>query len=209
MGNFVCDNYYCQSISFKPEWLSESSWNINFIYEESKKPYNINKGVLKINDVNKFNLLLSKKLLLNFNEIKNIMIPINFRYYLNNDLDIYIIFSNKEIQIDNINEKIDLNNSFFIKLKFMKKKITIYRSFNDKIITHKINSEKINSFNISIENNFKILLITEKLFNKKIIYQEKYLNFNQFDDFNDFYLNIYIDNKNPIIKNEFVELNLE
>ena len=27
-NNFMCENYYCQSVSYKPEWFSENSWNI-------------------------------------------------------------------------------------------------------------------------------------------------------------------------------------
>ena len=106
--NIICDNYYCQSVSFKPEWFSESSWSIdykyniinstandiitdisiddikiddinikpNINYNNSEKPYFIDKGILKINNVPSFDLLLSKKLLIDFNEIKYISIPI-------------------------------------------------------------------------------------------------------------------------------------
>ena len=79
MGNFQCNNYYCQNVSFKPEWLSESAWEITFNHNQIK-PYIIDKGILKINNVNKFKLLLTKKLILYFNEVRNISIPINFKY---------------------------------------------------------------------------------------------------------------------------------
>ena len=105
--NIICDNYYCQSVSFKPEWFSESSWTIDYKYNivdsrknisndntknviikdiqiddeninsnNLQKPYFIDKGILKINNVPSFDLLLSKKLLIDFNEIKYISIPI-------------------------------------------------------------------------------------------------------------------------------------
>lgn len=209
MGNFVCDNYYCQSVSFKPEWFSESTWNIT--YDSEKKPYIIDKGVLKMNDIKKFKLLLSKKLLIDFNEIRNISIPINFKYVLNrdNDIDIFIIFSNKILLIDDINQLTPSNNLFFIHMNMLKKKLIIYRSFNDKIITKKINSKKINTFLLTIENNFNILLITEKIFNNlKNIYNEKHLN-NNFDNYDDLYLNLYIKSEHGLLEKEFVELNFE
>ena len=62
-NNFICDNYYCQSVSFKPEWLSEASWSITYNYQDSIKPYIIDKGILKINHVYNFDILFSKKLL--------------------------------------------------------------------------------------------------------------------------------------------------
>lgn len=206
--NFICDNYYCQSISFKPEWLSESTWNITFKYDLQNKPYLIDKGILKIEGVNKFELLLSKKLLIDLNEIKNISIPINFKYDLNskNKLDLFIIFSNKLLTVDNIKEELLSKNVFFICINLLKNKINIYRSFNDKIITKKIKSKNINTFDLNIENNFKILLVTEKIIN---IYEEKHLNMNNFDNYEELYLNLYIKNDNSLIKKEFIELNFE
>jgi hypothetical protein len=215
-NNLICDNYYCQSVSFKPEWFSESSWNIEYKYqnenlnneEPKKKPYNIDKGILKIKNTPKFDLLLSKKLLLDFNEIKNISIPINFRYELENEVNISLIFSTKQLSLEDINNE----QLFFINLNFTKKRIYIYRSFDNKIIKKKINSSKVNTFDINIENNFQILLITEKLYNNNIkaIYEGKYLkNFNQSEKM-ELYLNFFIKNKNDLTnKNEFIELNFE
>ena len=212
--NFICDNYYCQPVSFKPEWLSESSWIITYNNDIHKnKPYIIDKGLLKINNVDKFNLLLIKKLLIDFNEIKYFSIPINFSYLLNNDnhVDIFLIFSNTELILENINELKPTNNLFFINLHLLKNKIIIYRSFNDKIISKKIKSKKINSFNLIIENNFKILLITEILCKNNItnIYEGKYLNIFNFDGFNDIYLSLFIKSKNNISDKEFIQLNFE
>lgn len=144
-NNFICDNYYCQSVSFKPEWLSESTWNINYNYlEDNKKPYTIDKGILKIYNVEKFELLFSKKLLIDFNLIRNISIPINFKYFMtnNNSLDLFFIFSNVELQLDNLKDLNTNNNLFFIKINFIGNKINIFRSFNDKIYSKKIKSKK-------------------------------------------------------------------
>jgi hypothetical protein len=215
-NNFICENYYCQSISFKPEWLSESTWNITYNYleeEKTKKPYLIDKGILKINDVKKFELLFSKKLLIDFNLIRNISIPINFKYYMknNNLIDIFFIFSSKQLEIDDLNQLDTNKNLFFIKINFVGNKINIFRSFNDKIFTKKIKFKKVNTFIMSLENNFKIILVNEKLYNNKskILYDEKYLNNNSFDDYNDFFLNLYIKSKNGFSKKDFIELNFE
>ena len=214
-NNFICENYYCQSVSFKPEWLSESTWDItyNYLEDNNKKPYTIDKGILKIYNVEKFELLFSKKLLIDFNLIRNISIPINFKYHMinNNSLDLFIIFSNMQLQLDNLKELNTNNHLFFIKINFIANKINIFRSFNDKIVSKKIKSKKINTFIISLENNFKILLVNEKLYNNKfkILYDEKYLNSDNFDNYNDFFLNLYITSKNGLLKKDFIELNFE
>jgi hypothetical protein len=221
--NFICENYYCQNISFKPEWFSENSWNIEYnyiknkdddvIYEENAKqnikPYIIDKGIIKIKNINKFNLLLSKKLLIDFDEVRNISIPINFKYDISNNVDIFIIFSNNILLLDNIN--ILNNNLFYINMNLLKNKIYIYRSFDNKLIKKKINSLHINIFDISIENNFSSLLITEKLYKNinKNVYEEKYINNFRFNENKEFYLSILIKNKYNLLKNEFIELNFE
>jgi hypothetical protein len=216
--NIICDNYYCQSVSFKPEWFSESSWNIEYKYNilddetNIQKPYFIDKGILKINNVHSFDLLLSKKLLVDFNEIKYISIPISFKYNIdnNNEFNIYIIFSNKLILLNTIDNLNNINDDFFyINLKLSKYNCLIFRSFNDNIIKKNINSKKINTFSINLENNLKIILISEKLYNKKNIYENKYLKSCNFDIQNNFFLNILVKTKKDLIYNEFIELNFE
>lgn len=213
--NFVCDNYYCQSVSFKPEWLSESSWKINYKYknkDDDNKPYLIDKGILKISNVDEFSILLSKKLLIDLNNFKNILIPINFKYFLKNDnnIDIFFVFSNIELVLENMNELINTDNTFYIHMNVTKNKVCIYRSFDNKIISKKIKSKKINTLMFVIENNFQMLLITEKLYNNiKIFYEEKFLNTKKFDITDNFYLNLYIKNNQQLIKKEFIELNFE
>ena len=80
-----------------------------------------------------------------------------------------------------------------------------------KIITKKIKSKKINSFNINIENNMNNLIITEKLFsnNIKSKYQEKYINNYDFKKYNNLYLSLYIIGKNGLNNNEFIKLNFD
>lgn len=212
-NNFICDNYYCQSVSFKPEWLSETSWDISYNYKESVKPYIIDKGILKINNVNKFDIFFSKKLLIDFNDVKYLSIPINFSYNINknNNVDIYIIFSNKKLLLEDINNLKANDDLFFINLNVNRNKLFISRSFNDKIINKKIKSKKVNTFNIIIENNLKVLMITEKLFNNNIknIYEEKYINNYNFQNYNSLYLTLYINSKKGLLPNEFIQLNFE
>jgi len=213
MGNIICDNYYCQPVSFKPEWFSESAWNIDYKYKDTfdKKPYTIEKGILKIHTITSFDLILSKKLFIDFNNIKNILVPINFRYNTsnNNEFSIYIIFSNKLLSLDNIN---DLNSYFFnVNVNLFEKYCLIQRSFNDLIIKKKINSKKTNTFSIQLENNLNILLFTEKLYNdsKITLYENKFLkNYNN-DIENNLFLNIFIKVKDDLKDNEFIELNFE
>ena len=132
--NLMCENYYCQSVSFKPEWFSEISWAIDYKINNKTsekceepdleisdiKPYIINKGVLIIKNTPKFDLILSKKLLLDFNEYVNFSIPINFKCFLKNPLNIYIIFSETNLDLKNINQYL-----FYKHLKIVKKNIFI------------------------------------------------------------------------------------
>ncbi len=209
-NNFMCENYYCQSVSFQPEWLSESSWKVSY-NETAIKPYKIEKGVLKIRDIQPNNILLSKKILINFNEIRNIIIPTNFKYDLTKEkkVDLYYIFSDFEFTIDDIkrvNETDMFNHLFYIKLELSKNKIYIYRSFEKSVVKHNIKSKKINSFTIELENNHDILLTSERLLN---YYEEKFINSFQFKENTDYYLNLYIEMKESMSNNEYIELNFE
>lgn len=213
--NFICDNYYCHSLLFKPEWFSESSWNIDYSYKKEEKPYVINKGIIKIYNVELFNLILSKKLLIDFNEIKNISIPIKFRYKINNknQLNIYIIISNKLLllkDIDFLKNNIINDSLFYIQLKLFNKKCSIFNSINDINVSKDINSEKINMFTINLENNLNMLLIYENLNNNnKNIYDNKYFYHYNNNLENNFYLSIFINSMNDLISGEFIELNFE
>ena len=150
-NNFICENYYCNSVPLKPEWFSESSWKITF--DTNEKPYIIDKGNLiikskeKNNNIPIFNLVLSKKLLLE--DFTNISIPINFKYSLE-EIDIFVIFSNKIITLENIIEIDKSNNIFYMKLNIKNNKININRSFDNKNIKKKIKPKKINSFVVEL-----------------------------------------------------------
>ena len=193
-NNFICDNYYCQDVSFKPEWFSETSWKIDYIHNDSIiKPYNIDKGLLLIKDVNSFNILLSKKLLIDFNETKNISIPINFEYNISNEINIIIIFSTKQITLTEI--ILNNNNEYFItKLKLINTEIFI----NDTQIKY----YKKNLIQLDLENNLKLLYITEKL----IDYEQKYFKEFNLDSNNDYYLNIIINSNNKIDNEDYLSL---
>jgi hypothetical protein len=205
MGNIMCENYYCQSVSFKPEWFSESSWKIE--YNTKKKPYIIDKGIIKIKHTEKFNLLLSKKLMIDFNEVKNISVPINFKYYIKTYFDLYIIFSNKELILSDMNNlNIETNDFFFVNLKLSKNNISIMNSFDSNITDKKIHSKRNNNFLVELENNFNLLLINEKLNN---IFEKNFLYNFSFNENNDYYINLFIKIENNLQHNEFIELNFE
>jgi len=228
-NNYICENYYCQSVSFKPEWLSENSWDIKYKYLKSNyldnehekivdliinKPYTIEKGILKIKNVLKNNLLFSKKLFINFEDVKNILVPINFKYNLskNSKINIYIIFSSNNLtnNFENNNEKeLILNldkDCFYINLILYKKYIYLSNSFEQNIIKNSIKNNKIYSFIINIENNFNMLLINENLNN---IFDKKFLYNFSFIENKDYYINLYIKIENDLKSNEYIELNFE
>jgi len=216
-NNFICENYYCQSVSFKPEWFSETTWTINYL--SNKKPYVIDKGILKIIEATPSQIMLSKKLLINFNEIRNISIPIIFKYNLlkldSNNIDIFILFSNRILNIDdmnNLNKQKDDNEDsllpsslFYIHLNLLKNIVYINHSFDTKIIKKKIKSKKSNVYDITLENNHEMLLLTEKISKSN---EEKYIiNYSITED-KEYYLNIFIKN-NGLKKKEFIELAFE
>jgi len=206
--NFICENYYCQSVSFKPEWFSETTWTINYLC--NKKPYVIDKGILKIVESEPSQIMLSKKLLINFNEIRNISIPIIFKYNLlkidNNNIDIFIIFSNEILNIENMNKISEQkDNLFYIHLNLLKNILYIDHSFDTKIIKKKIKSKKSNIYDITLENNYEMLLFTEKISKMN---EEKYIINYSFTEHKEYYLNIFIKN-NGIKKKEFIELSFE
>ena len=134
-NNFSCDNYYCQDIILKPEWFSENSWNISYNYFDEMfdfKPYSIEKGLIKLKGTPKFNLLLSKKLNIDLNDFEKFIIPIHFNFFLENDLSIYIILSNNEINLEHIKQIENSDNLFYFHIFLNKKKISIQRSFDNK-----------------------------------------------------------------------------
>lgn len=216
-NNFICENYYCQSVSFKPEWFSETTWTINYVC--NKKPYIIDKGILKIVESTPSQIMLSKKLLINFNEIRNISIPIIFKYNLlkldSNNIDIFILFSNRILNIDdmnNLNKQKDDNEDsllssslFYIHLNLLKNIVYINHSFDTKIVKKKIKSKKANIYDITLENNFEMLLLTEKISKSN---EEKYIINYSFTEDKEYYLNIFVKN-NGIKKKEFIELAFE
>ena len=243
-NNLMCENYYCQSVSYKPEWFSENSWSIDYklIHDNNNeiipsliahdssilpsekpllqsaeiklnedKPYKLNKGLLKISNTLDFDLILSKQLLINSNEMKYFLIPINFKYFILNNIELYILFSNNLLKLNNINLELKSDNIFFIKLSLYKKKINISRSSDNNISEYKIKTKKNNLFNILIENNFDYLSINEELIknknNKKQI--NNYVKIFNITN-NNLYLSILIKNKNNLIENnQYIELNFQ
>ena len=214
MGNIICENYYCQDVSIKPEWFSEESWNISYILKRLDKPLDkpldksldkpldkpfiINKGLLRFINSLSSETILSKKLMIH-EDIKNISIPLNFRHFLckNNSIDITIYFS-KELPIS------DISTIFFITLSIFKKYMIITKSYDKfnkdlskKNTFKKIKLQKTNLFKIEFENYMKMLIIREK----ELIYLPHE---------NEIYLSLYIKIKKDLIPNkEFIELHFE
>ena len=212
MGNITCYDYYCQNISYKPEWLSEKDWNIEYMYKNINKPYNIDKGILKIKDVDEFNLLLSKKLLLNTIDNNNISIPLKFKYNINSNINIYILFTNKNIYINdilNIEDGIEYINTnfFYIKLMLCNNKINISNSVNNEELTNYIN-DNVHFLDIDLKyDDCNLIIIKEKLDN--LLEEVKFTKNINFDIINNFYINFYINNINVISKNEYLDLWIE
>ena len=212
-NNFSCDNYYCQDIILKPEWFSENSWNITYNYFDEKfdfKPYTIEKGLIRLKGTPKFNLLLSKKLNIDLNDFEKFIIPIHFNFFLENDMSIYIILSNSELNLKNISKINNNDDLFYFHISLNKKKISIQRSYDNKNFKfNKIKNNLDNYYNIELKNSSnKLFSINEKMFknNKEIFDYNSIKLFNN----DDIYLSLYITSKNQMInKNEYLDLNFE
>jgi hypothetical protein len=214
-NNFVCENYYCQDIILKPEWFSENSWNITYNYFNEKfdfKPYIIDKGMIKLKGTPKFNLLISKKLNINLQNVENFIIPIHFNFYIENYLSMIIILSNNELNINNINELISNNDKlFYFKVNLNRKKIIITRSYDDNIYKIKgLKSNSDNYYNIELKNNNNSFSINEKMYknNKEMFDYNSSHTFNKYSD--NIYLSVFLSSKNEMInKNEYLNINFE
>jgi hypothetical protein len=214
-NNFVCENYYCQDIILKPEWFSENSWNITYNYFNEKfdfKPYIIDKGMIKLKGTPKFNLLISKKLNINLQNVENFIIPIHFNFYIENYLSMIIILSYDELNINNINELISNNDTlFYFKINLNKKKIIITRSYDDNIYKIKgVKTNLDNYYNIELKNNNNSFSINEKFYknNKEIFNYNSSNTFNKYSD--NIYLSVFLCSKNEMInKNEYLNINFE
>jgi len=247
--NLMCENYYCQSVSFKPEWFSEISWAIDYkinnktlekceepdLETSGIKPYIINKGILIIKNTPKFDLILSKKLLLDFNEQVNFSIPINFKCFLKNSLNIYIIFSETNLDLKNINQSL-----FYKHLKIVKKNIFIKNEnyenntagtnsldlLKDLMIpterleeykfptSKKIKYNKYHKFEMILESNNNSIIIDESLYYKKNkYYNEKYVKILEFNENlhseKNLYLSIFIHSEHNINNKEYIELSFD
>ncbi len=215
MGNLSCQNYYCQDISFKPEWFSDKSWNIEYNNNIIKPPYYIDKGVLKINNTSEFKLLLSKELLIDFEIEKYITIPFNFNYNILSNIskiNIYLIFSTENISIkynNNINEYIDnkLNKLFYINIILEKNKMLLKHSFSENIIKKKIKSDTNNNITYNLENTIKFIYIKEYIISHDI--NEKYFIDNIFNENEQIYLNILIESNKGFNESEYLNINFD
>lgn len=216
MGNISCQNYYCQDVSFKPEWLSENSWNIESHQDKSSLDYSINKGILKINNCPLFKLLLNKKLLIDFSLTESITIPFNFSYNIlsnQSKINIYLIFSIDNLSIDCISNFLlgnkHINKLFYINIQLEKSKIIIKHSFSENIIKKK-NIISNNNHNITfyLENKINILYIKENMLSHDI--NEQYFIDNIFNNNdNSIYLNLFIHSDNNLNKSEYLKINFD
>jgi hypothetical protein len=210
MGNIVCDNYYCHSVSYKPEWFSESTWNIDYLSDNQKKPFTIDKGVLKIKDTSIFNMILSKKIFMDIDEIKEIHIPLHFKYNILKDHCIYIsiLFSNTLLLLNDIDiTDTHTLNFFSINLILLPNRLMIKNSFDERI-----NMNTLNTYIVTMENNLDFILIHEKLYTdryKNIAYENKYLESSTIQFSDNLFLSIYIKTNNHLSAEEYIELHFE
>jgi hypothetical protein len=215
-NNFVCENYYCESISLKPEWFSENSWDITYDYFDNKnnnlKPYNIEKGIIKISNTPAFRLVISKKLHIDLNYLESIKIPIRFKCNLNSDLYILAIISNQIYNLDRINTineiKSNSDELFYYQIKLNNKKITLNRSYDNKFISKKIKADLPYIYNIELNSNNNFFKINEMLVNNN---KKKMINHDSIKFFynENMYLTIYIYSRDDITNNEYIELNFD
>jgi hypothetical protein len=142
MGNhIVCDNYYCQSIHYKPDWISKQFYH--FLVDKDTK-YTIDKGTLSLLPSPKISLLFQKKLNID-SSIHEFILPIHFHFDSSNPLHLFILLTPSPITSPNISDLNSLKNSshsFFSHLIFEKNIFDIDYSNIDTSFHGKIHSSK-------------------------------------------------------------------
>jgi hypothetical protein len=75
MGQQIsCNNYYCQSIDYQPDWFSSSHYSIS----SNQTEYQIERGILHLLPSSHIDLTLSKKI--EIQDISSFSIPLQFQY---------------------------------------------------------------------------------------------------------------------------------
>ncbi len=202
-NNFSCNEFYCQNIEYKPEWFSENNYsflfnnqnnNVNNNNNNNIKPYKIDKGIITLNFNNSFQLLISKKIDLENNNINEFILPINFSINLPLELSFFIIFSEFELKNDFINNNLNLNyfqnnnNIFYIKINYQNNNILININNSNKKYKGKIKNNKKYKLNINYLNNNNLNLSFNS--SSKKIFNDYFFENNNIDN------NIILKNKN-------------
>jgi hypothetical protein len=125
----------------------------------------------------------------------------------NKNIDIFLIISNKTFKIEYIDKLIEHKDEilFHIHLNLFKNVLYISHSFDTKITKKKIKSKKNNIYDLKIENNYEMLLLTEKVSKYN---EDKYIINNKLFEDNEYFLNIYI-KTDELKNNEYIELGFD
>ncbi len=213
MGNhIVCDNYYCQSIHYKPDWISKQFYDF---FVDKDTHYSIDKGILSLLPSTSISLLFQKKLNIDFS-IYEFILPIHFQIDFPSSLHLFILLTPSPISSTNISTILSYQNSpdsFFSHLLFDKNTFkiqysNILTSFEGKIHSSKkyiytLHFQEIQTKNPKLSHSF------ESNSKKKISYFHSSLEPFSFVQQKEIYLSIFISSSDPFLPSHSFQIHFD
>lgn len=214
MGNhIVCDNYYCQSIHYKPDWISKQFYH--FLVDDENTKYTLDKGTLSLLPSKSISLLFQKKLNIDYS-IYEFILPIHFQIHFPHPLHLFILLTPSPITTPDISTFSNYKNSdesFFSHLLFDQKSFQINYSNLDTSFQGKIHSSKKYIYTL----HFKEIQTKKPQFShsfeskskKKISYFDSSLLPFTFIEQKELYLSIFLYSSNPFLTSDSFYMNFD
>ncbi len=213
MGNhIVCDNYYCQSIHYKPDWISKQFYN--FIVDDNTK-YSIDKGILSLLPSSSISLFFEKKLNIDFS-IYEFILPLHFKIHYPSPLHLFILLTPTPITSPDISSILSNQNShdsFFSHLIFDKNTFQIQYSNLNTSFQGKIHSSKKYIYTLHFQ---EIQTKTPKLSHsfeseskKKISHFHSSLESFSFNHQKETFLSVFISSSEPFLPSHSFHLHFD
>lgn len=147
-ANISCNQYYCQSISYKPEWFSPTYYSIS---SHPHTQFSLQRGHFHLLPSSLTQLHISKKLSFDPSIIQEFEIPLHFQINYQFPLSLYVLFSQNPLSLEDCNS-LNFSNTFFIHLLFQDNSFQLSYSHFDKIFKGKIHPNKSYLLSLLIQN---------------------------------------------------------
>lgn len=214
MGNhIVCDNYYCQSIHYKPDWISKQFYH--FLVDDENTKYSLDKGTLSLLPSQSISILFEKKLNIDLS-IYEFILPIHFQIDFPHPLHLFILLTPSPITSPNISSFSTYQNSpdsFFSHLIFDKNSFQINYSNIDTSFQGRIHSSKKYIYTLHFKEiqtkNPKLSHSFESKSKKKISHFDSSLKPFSFIHQKDIFLSVFLFSSNPFLSSHSFQMNFD